>query len=656
MPGPLVLSDLRGGLFDGESLTDLQPDQVSVVTNVDWNRASLGGKRRGCSPVNNGYNGAATSITFLFRHNPVNDERLTELWAAGVTSSGGALDYRDATGWHAAAFSPDGLILASGAFGVDMQSLHGKLFVAYPAASGGSPVDRLHVRLSTGGLTTLRRAGLSEPAAPSLGDTAAGGSYSGLRYARVRYTVQESGTTTRRSEPSDAASITPVGNKTGITITRPALMGEGETHWEVELSLDNANWYRVTTLAIATGTYDDTTAYTTGYAAAGVVSPDVGDYTPPWSCKFLAADDDRLLMAGAWVDASKASRVGWTPVGLSPGVGNDERLEEDTDPFLDLDGYDGGELTAFTKSPSSGYFFAFKNQSIYKIARTGIRAKAYEAIALTKKKGALPRTAVVGVEETGNACVLFADPAEGPHRIGSRGIEDIGDGVRNTWARVNKDATLVAHSVFYPKSQQWWLWVALDEATTPSHILVLHCKYARRREDGTVRGWSLYDGKLAKALTACLYADNIPTAPQSLDLAPYVGFANTVASGAAIIQQADTGQTDDTTPYRGYYRTRPFLLGNLVQKKGIDSGAIIAPPASGETVNIKLIRDCGLNSKSVAPSLTATGSQTRVIRHLDDLELGELEALEIEIGDTAVSSGTWALDQLSLWSRDEERK
>ncbi len=646
---------MRGGLFDGESLTDLQPDQVSVVTNVDWNRASLGGKRRGTAHVSNGYNGAATAITFLFRHTPVNDERLTELWVAGPTSSGGALDYRDATGWHAAAFAPDTFI-SSGTYLMDMQSLHGKLFVAYPAASGGSPVDRLHVRLSTGGLTTLRRAGIREPAAPSVADTAAAGLYSGVRYARVRYTVQESGTTVRRSEPSDATTWTPVGNKTGITITRPALLGEDETHWEVELSIDNANWYRITTLAVATTTYDDLTAYTTGYAAAGIVSADVGDYTPPWSCKFLAADDDRLLMAGAWVDATKASRVGWTPVGLVEGVGNDERLEEDTDPFLDLDGFEGGELTAFTKSPSSGYFFAFKSSHIYKIARTGIRSKAYDAVALTKKKGAIARTAVVGVEETGNACVYFADPAEGPHRIGSRGIEDIGDGVRNTWARVNKNAALVAHSVFYPKAQQWWLWVALDAATVPSHALVLHCKYARRRDDGTVRGWSLYDGKLAKALAACLYADNVPTAPQSLDLVPYVGFANTVETGQAMLQKADTGQTDNAETYRGYYRTRPFLLGSLVRKNGVESGAIIAPPASGETVTIKAIRDCGLDTKSVSASLTATGAQTRVIRHLDDLELGELEALELEIGDTAANSGTWALDQLSLWLRDEERK
>jgi hypothetical protein len=657
MAAPLILSDLRGGLHDSDTIHDLRPDQLSICQNVDLNRASCGGKRRGTSPKSNDYAGAATKITFLFRHFPSNDEALTELWAAGPVSTSGAIDYRDTTGWHAAAFSPDGFIAASGTYGIDMQSLHGKLFVAYPAASGGVPVDRLHIRHSSGGLTTLRRAGLAEPAAPTLGETGSAGSYDGVRYARVRYTVQESGTTLRRSEPSDAATITPSGTKTGIVVTRPALLGEGETHWEVELSLDNVNFYRVSTVAVATTTYTDTVSDDTGYAADGVLSADIGDYTPPWSAKFLFADDDRLILAGSWVDDTKKSRVGWTPPALAEGVGNDERLEEDVDPFLDLDGYEGGEITCGTKSPVFGFFHLFKHKHVYRLARTGVRARAYDAIALTKQKGAMPRSAVVGVDEVGNPCTYFADPDEGPHRIGSRGIEDIGDAVQNTWNRVNKNAALPCHSVFYPEAKQWWLWVALDAAETPSHVLVLHAKYGRRGEDGVVRGWSLYTGKVAKALAACMYAENVDVVPgvaQSKRLGLFVGFDEAVASGEARLQRADTGVSDDGETYRAYLRTRPFLTRELLGKAGVMSASVMAPVSSGDSVDVTLIRDFGVNTKTVAASLTATASERRIVRHLDNLDLSEMMALEVEIGDTAATSGSWAVDQLSFRQRGEE--
>src|SRR5690606_2766684 len=94
------------------------------------------------------------------------------------------------------------------------------------------------------------------------------------------------------------------------------------------------------------------------------LSPDIGDYALQYNPKFLSADNDRLLMAGAWEQPQLESRVSWTPVFAGPGAGNDERLEEDTDPFLDLDGQSGGGLTAFA-GPINGYHYAFKRKRIY---------------------------------------------------------------------------------------------------------------------------------------------------------------------------------------------------------------------------------------------------------------------------------------------------
>src|SRR5690606_12080238 len=131
---------------------------------------------------------------------------------------------------------------------------------------------------------------------------------------------------------------------------------------------------------------------------------------------------DRLLMAGAWEQPQLESRVSWTPVFAGPGAGNDERLEEDTDPFLDLDGQSGGGLTAFA-GPINGYHYAFKRKRIYKLIRTYARAQAYQALPVTDAFGALPRSTIKGVDPSGRACLYFLDPDLGPCRITVQGIE-----------------------------------------------------------------------------------------------------------------------------------------------------------------------------------------------------------------------------------------
>lgn len=664
---PLVLTDLRGGLNLSESPHALRDDELQVCRNIDLDRGTLGGKRRGTDPVGNGYAGAISQATFLFRHTPSNDERLTELWMGGVTASGvGDLDFRDANGWAVygnVSFGTDALIVASGAYALEAQSLHGKMFLAYPAESGGAPVDRLHVRQTVGGVTTFRRAGLLQPTIPTAADTASGGAYADPRYVRVRYTVQDAnGVTLRRSEPSDTLTFTPSGTNLGMTVTRPALIGEGETHWELEIALDNINFYVVATLPIATATYDDAVPADTGYrlASGENVSPDIGDYELIWSPKYLAADEDRLVFGGAWVNPEYKSRVGWTPVHLSPGSGNDERIETDTDPYLDLDGFEGGEITGLSNA-TNGYITAFKYEHIYRLTRTGVRQKSYDATPITKKVGALPRSFVEGVDEYGRPCLYFADPKKGPHRLGMNGVEDVGEAVRDIWDRINLDATLPCHARWYPEVRQVWWWIAIDGALFPNTKIVLHTRHVRRDNDGTRRGWSDHDGPSAQALASALYADNIedvPSQAQSLRLKPYLTLPNTVASGEALLQQADLGTTDDGVLYRAYMKTKSFLFRSLLGKVGVSNGTLLAEAASGSSVNVTLIRDYGRETATEAVSLTPTvaeGSAARVIRPKDALRLSELYALEIEIGDEEATADTWALDALSLTVRAEER-
>jgi hypothetical protein len=106
-------------------------------------------------------------------------------------------------------------------------------------------------------------------------------SFKSVRYYRQR-SVYVSGTTVlRRSEPSTVLTFTPVGTKNGATITKGAdASGELSTHWEIEASLDNANFYRLARTINATTTYVDNTAGPKTYPTArGAGSPASTDGT-----------------------------------------------------------------------------------------------------------------------------------------------------------------------------------------------------------------------------------------------------------------------------------------------------------------------------------------------------------------------------------------
>src|SRR5262249_17497103 len=146
---------------------------------------------------------------------------------------------------------------------------------------------------------SLRRCGLPAPGNAPAAANAGSGSLTGTRYYRVRWTVQSGGTTVRRSEPSAVLTFAPSGTGASITVTRPTDDSESATHWELEASTDNANFYRVATTLIATTTYSDSAAYVPGYSASPL-SDNIGDYAVLLSARFLLVDEDRLVMGGSW--------------------------------------------------------------------------------------------------------------------------------------------------------------------------------------------------------------------------------------------------------------------------------------------------------------------------------------------------------------------
>jgi hypothetical protein len=652
----LTIRSLRGGLNTDDPASELRPDQCTEAMNVEFHTVPCGERRRGCASINQGaYANLYDSVPLLARHLPTDDESAAQLWMIGMTGAGAvAFNYKD-TAWHTV--SPIDAAVYASAYGARAVSFHKKLFLAFD-----STVDRLHVWDGT----SLRRVGVATPAAPTAANTAGAGTFSGTRYYRVRYTVQNgSGTTLRRSEPSTALTFAPSGAKDGVTVTKPATITEGETHWELEASVDNAFFYRIATTVVGTTTYTDNVAFSTGYALSGVLSADSGDYTVPGSAKLLAVDEDRLVMAGSWEDAGLAvalgSRVSWTPVNGDPGSGNDERIPISTTNFLDLDAGEGGSITDISQ-PSNGFFFVFKWSHIYKMVRTGIRDQAYAATVVSKTMGAIPGSVVSGVDEFGRSCIYALDPSLGLYRIGANGLQrhhGLGSmaNSRSTWASVNTDAaTVICRSVYYADAQQVKWFIATGTSEIPDLEIVLQTDAVRATENetGIEGGLSLADGDITNVVSACLFAENIDAGvARSKVLKPFVGTTGIAAT--ASIRMLDTGTTDDGTAYVATLTSAPFISAGFLNRFGTLSAGVMAMAAAGVTVVFDQARNYGVGEKPVTIDLSPTASETEVIRVADSSGFADMQALQIILHDATPATGRWEVVQIALAQSAQEK-
>lgn len=632
-----LISSLRGGLNEDAPIS-IADDQVTVASNIEWVLSPLGERRLGASGIDLTGAGLAgyDRVTWIHRHLPTTDLRDAQLWLLAVkdATSTATFVYKDATGWHTVV--PDDAIDFDYAHQVVGQSLHGKLFIAYKSA-----VDRLHVWDGT----SLRRTGLAEAAAPAVANTGAG-SYAGTRYIRVRWVTVVGTEVTRRGEPSDVTTFIPSGTGASARVSRPALISEGETHWEVEFSTDNANFYRIARVAAATTTYDDSTALGTGYAnvSGAVLSATVTDYSLIPSVRYLACEQDRLMGASSFEDEALASRVMWTPVNGDPGDGNDERLAMSTDPFKDLDNYDGGGITGLIAAVN-GYVFASKFSHLYQLSRSGQRSKAYDDVALTKERGAIEGSMVAALDNTGNPTLFAIDPDIGPIRFGPRGVEPCGLDLAQTFDTVNLDANVPCRAVYFAEKKQVHWFVATGDSDTPDTRLVLHTRFMRETPDGMRGGWAVWNGPSAAALAVCAFAVNVDdmSAGASKVLAPIIGVED-----ASLVWLTDEGDDDNGTDYSARLVTKPYVHASLRQFE-VKEGSIMAKAAAGATLNATVIADFGRFSKPVTGiSLTPTSTETRVVRKLDNLSLAEIRALQVEFVDPATPGTQWQLEQLFL--------
>jgi len=623
MADGLIFQSLRGGMNDELPPHALAEDQCVLAENAEFFWSTLGERRAGCDPFDLTDSGllAQSTIAHLSEWFPDNAVKTPEWWAIGAIAGVSVAVARRSGGVWAAVSPDDAITSASpGIFQVRSVALNNKLFWAYPSAT-----DRLHCWDKT----YLRRTGLAEPIAAPTGAVEGSGSYASVRYFRVRYVEKSGDTVVRRSEPSATLSFTPTGTPAGCRITRPALLGEHETHWEVEASTDNANFYCIETVAKATTIYDDETDYATGYADLGPVSEVSGTYLTQPSCRYIGIDGDRLLMAGHWTDTTQQSRIAWTPVSNDPGDGNDERIPLLTNNYRNLDNSEGGPITGISNAVN-GTWCTFKWSHLYRLTRTGEINQAYDVYTVSKKRGAIHGSVVDGVDENGAACVYFLDPTLGPSRIGSGGLQAI-RGMGTTWTRVSLNAAhVIAHGVYYPFKQQVCWWIAVDGADRPNLVLKLQVDQIRWSEDSGAawRGWSIATGRIAEAYCSSILSEiTIVNSVVNLSGHPFIGL-----SAPDLLQRCDVNTTDAGVPYRATIRTRPIFAVGLLDRWGAMTAALLATARVGNVV-VKLIRDFSKETAQVAVDLSPEGTEDYVIKALDDLSMSEAKCLQVEFTD-----------------------
>lgn len=662
----LNISSLRGGLNDNDPPLSLSDDSCTLAENVEWFYSTIGERRLGCVAINLPTTITTDpniqAVTWGASYLPTNTQGDRELWllAQNLTSSSNILVRRTASGWSTVP-QTDTITSTSGlGHFLSSASLHGKFFIAHKSAQ-----DRLHVWDGS----SFRRAGLAAPiAAPTASDTG-GGTYASARYFRVRFVALSGSTVLRRSEPSPTLTFTPSGSGAGALITRPAPVGEGETHWELEASTDNANFFRIARTVMATTTYTDLTVFAVGYSS-GVTSEDLTSYTLVPSGKFLTIDSDRLIMAGSWENSAFASRVWWTPVFASSGAGNDERLDMTVNPYVDLDGFSGGEITGISRGVN-GYIYIFKYGHIYKMTRTGQRSNAYEAVPITTARGAMPGSLVEAVDEAGYPAQYFLDPRIGPMRIASNGLEWCGRDLRNLWTRVNLSATVPSHGVFYQSKNQVHFWLAMDGADFPNFKLVLQCNEMRSGQDGARRGWSTVPvgDRISSAHCSFVFSNNVDsTDPRNQFLVPFIGKEQWSVNGSTIknlVQQCDTANTDGFTTgdddafYTARVKTKPFAPASIINKCGVMSGLMVAEALRGAVnpVYIQAYTDFEPNARTYPIIVAPEDGEVVVQKQMDELGFSDCRTFQILMGDlnsNIQATSNWRLHNLVLKVRMEQ--
>jgi hypothetical protein len=530
---PLTYSNLRGGRNNADSPVELPEQQCAEAVNVDWSQGPLGHKRGGSAYLDTTMAGIIGARS-MFRHVPNGIESAAELW---VVDSHGVVARLAAGVWTNPTLDD---AITDNFQNVYAVTLNGKLFFAYNSA-----VDRLHVYDAVRNL--IRRVGLAAPGVPSAANQGAGTMGATTRYYRTRVIDYNGTSLLRRSEPSPSVAWTPSGTGASVRVTLGTLPNEHETHWELEISLDNAVFYVLrgvengNPIVIGTTTFDDTSQATQIFQLP--TSEEVGLFTLPPSFEYLTTDGNRIIGGGSW-EGGRTSRIFFTAVLGSSDHGDDERIiiTDAIKGYVDINEKDGGRITGMSL-PIEGIPHVFKYRQSWKLVPTGAADAPYIPRKVSDVVGCIHGKSIVMSEDAaGNPALGVLSPT-GPYRVSvgagvialGRDIEDVWNGLLNPYRPtqegnpVNLDASLIAaHGIYYTDLRQIWWWVVAGPYDSPNLKIVADTKQATVIDAfGVRRGWSIHDGLSAQAVCSVMFADEIGST-MSHRMKPYIGYRTPV--------------------------------------------------------------------------------------------------------------------------------
>lgn len=634
---PIMFFGVEGR--DGSSPPFKVPNnRCSEALNVDWYQSSLGRKRGGSTSVSLSGGTAQTGVvSFLKSHVPADNQSNRELWSIDDAATprwkrlAGGTSWADVTVTDAIAATP---------WTTDAISFNGKLVFAYD-----STVNRLHCWDPTD--NAVRRMGLPKSAAPSVANTGAGAYAAVIRYYKVRFVKQVASINVIEGEFSDATTFTPSGAGTAARVSRPTVPSEVETHWQIAGSPDNANFFIIATVAIATSTYDDSGTPST---YTGNVIPDTGSRICAPSAKYLSAESTRIIMAGAYETAAgngmapKNNRLWWTaPLGATDN-GDDERVSNTSTikNYADIE-----EAVTGISLPFNGYVYAFSFDGQWKMVPTGLASAPYLVLRVAGGMGCVSHKSIVVAEDENGEPALYWWGTVGPYRRTMRGQQSMHEDVDDIRRSVNLSAgKVICHAVWHKEINQIWWYLATGSSDEPDTKVVFDTNLGRIVERETIvrGGWSKHNGPSAAARCSAMMSDTLG-ATMSRTLKPYVG-----RSTGTAIWKTDTADLDDAgTAYQGYVESRLFTPWGFGMKGSFpEEGVMAARAASGVTITIQVLKD--LNTDVVATAtavLTPTAQETNatsVYRKFEALRGSELSGVKIRVGDAAAVANSWNLD------------
>lgn len=642
----ITITDLSGGRNGYDQPLDIPDTQCADAVNVDWFEGGLAHKRRGSVLIGQTFSSGGPFsgvVGSLLRFGSGGDGRASELWAV----SGIMARLASSTLWAEVTLTD----AVSNGYGATGATINGMLTIGYDSAQ-----NRLHVWDPS--LSKVRRVGLATPGAAPTGATLGGAGLTFSRYYAVRWVDISGANTRRRSERSAASTVVSITDDSGVQVTRPTAASEDETHWEV-LAADAAAgpWYRLSQVAIATTTYNDTAA------TIPTTTADVEDGLnfPPPSAKWVIATDARLLMAGAWEQSGgyvtpKTNRVWWTPVIGSNDVGDTERIPSGVGSYLDFD-----EPLTGIGGPVNGVIYVFSTRRIWKMVPTNDVDSPYVRYSVSGTVGCIRHhTIVTGEDENGNPCLYFLS-TRGPYRVGAFGVQYLGTDIEDIWSYGT--TTLIAvlietgsFGVYHQAKHQVWWWHTTIESRTPTLLFVFDTQLGRTVEADAVRGgWSRFTGtKIASAGAAIMFSNTISTSPD-FNWKPYI--AGVVSSGEMYRCDDDSVTADDSVAFQAYVQTKEYAPAGIAHNCALGEPQLIGQVASGVTITVTAYSDFGLSSAvSGTALLTASGSETRVSKKLEGFQTAGIGTCSFRIGDGSALSNQWTVEAVEIPVMLQEHK